>query len=362
MSGGPGLARALGIVGSLVVRLRYARHLARPADDAGPTLCTDDAVQLRLEIDDSPNAPLTVVFVHGFAGCAEAFDAQWAALRDRVRLVRYDQRGHGRSGWRGRRWISIDRLGKDLGEVIDRLTGDRPVVVVAHSMGGMALLSLAGQRPELFGSKVVGVTLLSTLAAPLTETGLLPVSARPGLLRPVASGLAWLLWWVAPLVDAVAPFPRKWGRRWLRHRAFGAGRAPGEAVRAVEEMWAHMPQSIAGAFYPGFVTYQRAESLEVLRRVPTAVIAGTADTTIPSRLSEEMVERIGPGAELVLVPGAGHVVQMTHPEQVNRALLDLLRRAVTGPRPAAPAASRTRAADLYLDLRAVRTGVGSPPG
>ena len=63
----------------------------------------------------------------------------------------------------------IDRLGRDLGEIIDRLcTG--PVIVVGHSLGGMAVMALADQRPELFGSKILGVALLSTSAGELASS------------------------------------------------------------------------------------------------------------------------------------------------------------------------------------------------
>ena len=85
----------------------------------------------------------------------------------------WDQRGHGRSGWTQLTAATIDRTGRDLGEVLDATTPTGPVVLAGHSMGGMSILALARQRPELFGDRVVGVFLLATSAGGLVETGLL---------------------------------------------------------------------------------------------------------------------------------------------------------------------------------------------
>ncbi len=86
----------------------------------------------------------------------------------------YDQRSHGRSDHGEPELTSIDQLGRDLGCVIDTLAPRGPIVLIGHSMGGMSVLALAEQRPELFAPKrrgraqrVVGVALLSTSAGRL---------------------------------------------------------------------------------------------------------------------------------------------------------------------------------------------------
>ncbi|MGV8546978.1 alpha/beta fold hydrolase, partial [Pseudomonas aeruginosa] len=81
---------------------------------SAPVVRTDDGVRLHIEADGPADAPVTVVFAHGFAARSTMFDPQWSALRGRDRLVRYDQRGHGASGWAGVRSATVDRLGRDL--------------------------------------------------------------------------------------------------------------------------------------------------------------------------------------------------------------------------------------------------------
>lgn len=332
--------RWVGLIGAVsaaavvvLARRRWARRLARVTQGVRPGVRTDDGVLLHTEPDGCLDAPVTVVFAHGFAARAQEYDAQREALGGRARLVLFDQRGHGQSGWGGHRSATIDRLGRDLGQVIDETTGSAPVVLVAHSMGGMAAIALADQRPELFGAKVVGVALLSTSAGHLARVALTPVAARVAVRSGIARGLLWGLWLVAPAVDALAPFRRRWGRRWLRRRLFGRGQPSCGAVSTMEDMWVHTPQSMAATFYPATVYYDKREAVRVFRAVPTLVLAGSDDATIPARRSEHIAREIGPKARLVLVPGAGHMVNLTHPDAVNAALLGLLDQVAPLPSP-----------------------------
>src|SRR5205823_13175743 len=81
------------------------------------------------------------------------------------RLVFWDQRDHGRSGRSAAGSGSIGQLGADLKAVIDAAApGPAPVVLVGHSMGGMTIMALAGQAPDLFGTKVAGAVLIATAA------------------------------------------------------------------------------------------------------------------------------------------------------------------------------------------------------
>ena len=133
---------------------------------------TDDGVDLHVEIDeyDGPatdGSELTVVFVHGYSLSLDSWHFQRAAYRGRVRSVFYDQRSHGRSGRSTPGHATIEQLGLDLKAVLDAVVPEGPVVVVGHSMGGMTIIALAEEHPELFGDRIVGVGLISTTAGGL---------------------------------------------------------------------------------------------------------------------------------------------------------------------------------------------------
>jgi pimeloyl-ACP methyl ester carboxylesterase len=114
-----------------------------PPPPGSRTVTTDDGVPLHVEVDGVADAPLTVVLSHGFTARLGEWELQRAALRNRARLVLWDQRGHGRSGWTKLTAATIDRTGRDLGEVVDATVPTGPIVLAGHSMGGMSILALA---------------------------------------------------------------------------------------------------------------------------------------------------------------------------------------------------------------------------
>jgi pimeloyl-ACP methyl ester carboxylesterase len=315
----------------LAGRLLWARHLARSSRGTPPGVRTDDGVLLHTEIEDRGEPGPTVVLVHGFScSCAE-YDAQREALGQRARLVLFDQRGHGGSGWSGFRSATIERMGRDLAQVIGHAAPEGPVVLVGHSMGGMAVIALAEQCPELFGTKITGVALLSTSAGQLVRAELSPKAAKLAGHVRIARGIAWLLWLAGPAINALGPFHRSWGRRWLQGKLFGSDDPPRRAVKTMQYAWEHTSQAVAAAFYPGLVTYNKSAALGNLRNMPVLVLTGTDDATIPASHSRRLAEQIGSTARLVLVPQAGHMVNMTHPAEVNEALLDLISQSSTSP-------------------------------
>lgn len=312
----------------VIARRSYARHLRRNTEaEAGNTVTVNDGVRLHTEVDDHPDARLTIVFVHGFAASLQEFQEQRMALRDVGRLVLFDHRGHGSSGWGRYRTATIEQIGHDLGQVIDDQPGSTPMVLIAHSMGGMATLALAKQRPELFTERIAAVALLSTAAGRLPSTKMPREMARLMVRTHLATVAAWLLWLTAPLIDWVAPFRRRWGRRWLLHRLFGGDGPPEAAAETMLAMWRATPLSMVTAFYPALVRYNKTDSFDAVRSMPVLVLSGSDDHAIPSERSKVLAEDIGPNAQLVLVEGAGHMVNLTHPEIVNDALRELLVRA-----------------------------------
>ena len=60
-------------------------------------------------------------------------------------------------------------------------------------------------------------------------------------------------------------------------------------------------------------------------RVPTLVVAGDEDKVYPTRIARELAQRI-PGAELVIMRGAGHLPNLERPGRFNEILLDFLKR------------------------------------
>ena len=297
-----------------------------PPPPGSRVVTTDDGVPLHVEVDGDLDAPLTVVLSHGFTARLVEWDLQRAALRDRARLVLWDQRGHGRSGWTKLTTATIDRTGRDLGQVLDATTPTGPVVLAGHSMGGMSVLALARQRPELFGDRVVGVFLLATSAGGLVETGVLGLLIRGVRKLRLLSLYLRLLQLVAPLLERFRRRGTRLGRRVTRRLLFGADDADLANVRLVQELLEETPYPVAMAFYATFLDHDETAALEVLRRVPVTVVAATHDRLTPAAHGRDIADRIGEDAELVVVPGAGHSVNLTRTDVVDAAFVRLLDR------------------------------------
>jgi pimeloyl-ACP methyl ester carboxylesterase len=305
-----------------------------PPPPGSRTVTTDDGVPLHVEFDGKLEAPLTVVFSHGFTARLVEWEFQRAALRDRARLVLWDQRGHGRSGWTKLTSATIDRTGRDLGQVLDAVAPTGPVVLVGHSMGGMSVMALARQRPELFGTRVVGVFLLATSAGGLVETGILARAVKLVRRLHLLPLYLRLLQLMAPALERFRRRGTAIGRRLVRRLLFGADDADLANVIIVQNLLEETPYPVAMAFYATFLDHDETAALEVLRRIPVTVVAATHDRLTPAAHGRQIAEAIGPNAELVVVPGAGHSVNLTRTEVVDQALIDLVDRAEQLPRKA----------------------------
>ena len=321
---------AVGVAGATGRRVaagrRYRAAFSLPEAPGARFVEADDGVRLYVEEDGDPSAPIVVLFAHGFTARLEEFELQREALRDRARLVFYDQRGHGRSSWGDVRHATIEQTGRDLGAVLDSLGPDVRVVLVGHSMGGMSIMALLDERPELIGERVVGAGLIATAAAP-DETDPLARLMRPLTRSHLLPGYLRLVRRASPALESVRGRDTRSGRRMTRRLLFGAGDATPYWMDRVQAMLEETPLTISAAFFPTFVDHDNSGALPAMGRIPVAVIVGSDDQLTPLPSSRRIAEAIGPSADLVVVPGAGHSVNVTRPNEVNGALQRLLDRA-----------------------------------
>jgi pimeloyl-ACP methyl ester carboxylesterase len=242
------------------------------------------------------------------------------AARPDLRVVVYDHRGHGRSGPTTRDRATIEVLGRDMARVVEEVAPPGPVVVAGHSMGGMTLMALAEQRPDLFGERVVGVAFVGTSSGGLD-------AVTYGLPRPVARVVKKLL----PVLNERAVRAEQAGKP----RAVGAldmklifGSAADAAdIAAVTEVHRACSAETVAAFLPTFSDHDRARALEALAEVPALVAVGDADRLCPVEHSRAIAAAL-PLAELAVYPGVGHMVQLERRAEVSRRLLAHVERAL----------------------------------
>jgi len=325
-------AAGVAVAGTAVGVARRRRVIARRgAGDATPfgslrsrpvTVVADDGVPLHVEVDECADSELTVVFVHGYALNLDCWHFQRAAYRGLVRTVFYDQRSHGRSGRSTEGHATMEQLGRDLRRILDEVVGEGPVVLVGHSMGGMSIVALAEESPELFGDRVVGVALVSTTAGGLDPHRMVAPFV------PSALGSTIGLRTIATLarghraVDGVRRLTRPLATVVTDQFAFGDD-VPAGYIEFVDEMLSSTPFEVIAEFFPSFGTLDKFETVHALGEVPVSVICGTDDRLTSIGHSRKLQSRI-PGSRLLECQGAGHMVILERHEQVDAELDQLL--------------------------------------
>jgi pimeloyl-ACP methyl ester carboxylesterase len=366
------------------IRLRPDPAAGEPFGDIrgeAMTVTADDGLPLHVEISGPPDAPVTIIFCHGYTLNSDVWYYQRVGFADSARCVFWDQRSHGRSGRSDPDLVSIDQLGADLHEVIMATApGDMPVVLVGHSMGGMTVMALADQHPELFGSagqggttppaprgagdggttpqaprgagdggttpqaprgagdggttpqaprgKVIGAVLISSAASTVDPATWLPKPLRPAvriampsLMTGASKGR------VAELVERSRQSAGDLAFLGTRHIGFGDPRVSPTVVDFLERIIRATPIDVIADFYVALVGHEKRHALQVLGNVPVLIMTGDRDRLVDPRLSDEIASAIR-DSKLIKIRGAGHVVILERPEEVNEAIAGLVTQAL----------------------------------
>ena len=252
-------------------------------------------------------APTGVTFVlsHGVTLSVRTWLRQLEALpRAGFRTIAFDHRGHGGSVL-GDAGHSVDNLGDDVRVVLEELDLHR-VVLVGHSMGGIAVQSFVARAPEIARRRVAGLVLLSTL------------SRAPG-----GSQAAQLNQLVARVTRRTPDTTRLWAGRnvGLLMARVGFGRDPKPShVELVRRMMLACPPDTRTAAPRSLIGFDLTRALGRIE-LPTLVIGGTDDVITPLRDSQYIARKV-PGARLEVLDGGGHMLMLERAETVDQLLVD----------------------------------------
>ncbi|MGW6863480.1 alpha/beta fold hydrolase [Streptomyces sp. NPDC054901] len=306
------------------------------------TCRAEDGTELHYETDELPDdgkkrrprradtAGATVVFCHGYCLGQDSWHFQRAALRGVVRSVYWDQRSHGRSA-RGVAQaegvpVTIEQLGRDLKAVIDAAVPEGPLVLVGHSMGGMTVMALAEQFPDLVRDRVVGVALVGTSSGRLDEVTYGLPAYGLGAVRRVLPGVLRALGSQTELVERGRRATADLFAGMIKMYSFGSRDVDPGVARFAERLIEATPIDVVAAFYPAFQTHDKTAALQRFADIPVTVIAADRDMITPPEHSVAIKETL-PAAELVVLEGAGHLMMLERPDIVTGLLTGLLARA-----------------------------------
>jgi 3-oxoadipate enol-lactonase len=253
---------------------------------------------------------MTVALHHEIAGPEEApvvllgtslgtnlsvWDAQLPALAERLRVVRFDHRGHGRSPVPPGPYEIAD-LGADVLALIDRLGASR-VHYCGLSIGAMVGMWLGANAPER----------IDRLVLMCTSAHMAPASAWAQRAEAVlAAGTP------EPVADSVVD-------RWLTPDHAAAHPEQRERLRAM------LVATPADGYAACCGAIERMDLRGDLPRItaPTLVVAGADDPASPPE-HQQLIAELIPGARLEVVADAAHLAAVQQPQIVNRLILDHL--------------------------------------
>lgn len=221
-------------------------------------------------IDIQPEAiERTIMFVHGFAGCAETWEYQINTFARSYRVVAPDLRGHGQSDAPFTQY-TMPEIVEDLHTIVEELHLPERFILVGHSFGGSICVEYANAHPERLEKLVL-----------IATAGEYPLPRAANILSRIPTAF-FRLWW---------DYRPRWNAE----------------IHTLKRMM--------------FNNMRKWKGWPLLRNIitPTLVITGERDTYFPRQVFED-VGKMVPDAEVYDVGSAKHKVQLERHQAVNRAI------------------------------------------
>lgn len=270
-----------------------------------PHITTRDGTELYVK-DWGSGRP--VVLIHGWPLSADSWDAQAMALAEAgYRAIAYDRRGFGRSGqpWNG---YDYDTLSDDLADVLQE-TGATDATIVGFSMGGGEVARYMSRHE---GKGVVAAGLISSVVPYMLQTDDNPNGVPEKQLQAIAEGIKadrfgfWTTFFqqffgVGFISSPVSDETLQWAWRVTMQ----AGLKP---ILACADAFGHTDfRGDLSAF-----------------KVPTLIVHGTADKTVPIDATGREAAKGIAGSQLIEYDGAPHGLTVTESDRFTADLLAFL--------------------------------------
>ncbi len=270
------------------------------------TITTTDKTELYFK-DWGQGRP--VILLHGWPLSADSWDDQALAIANAgYRAISYDRRGFGRSSqpWSG---YDYDTLADDLAAVIEQ-TGARDATLVGFSMGGGEVARYMSRHA---GKGVAEAALVSSVVPFMLKTGDNPEGTEPAVFEAMTKGMT----------EDRAKFFSGFFKDF-----FGVGMLT-HPVSDETLQWARTVSMQAGlnatlGCAKSFATTDFRSDLAAFK-VPTLIIHGTADKTVPIDASGRAAAKGIANSMLIEYADAPHGLFATHKARLTQDLLTFLR-------------------------------------
>jgi non-heme chloroperoxidase len=271
------------------------------------TVGTENSASIGIHYEDHGSGR-PIVLIHGYPLDGNSWERQERVLLERgYRVITYDRRGFGRSD-QPTTGYDYDTFAADLNALLEHLQLD-DVVLGGFSMGTGEVTRYLGK----YGSGRVRKAALLGVIPPF----LLKTDDNPeGVDRQVFEGIK-----EAIVKDRYAYF-KDFLDNFYNVDVLGGSRISDQAWQASFNLAASASPHATYACVDTWLTDFRGDLPKI--DVPTLVVHGDEDRILPYQATAERLPGLIADMKLVTVEGGPHNIAWTHPEEVNRALLEFL--------------------------------------
>jgi pimeloyl-ACP methyl ester carboxylesterase len=272
--------------------------------------------ELQVELYGPPDAP-PIVMIHGWGTNSTEWYYVKRQLADRFRLIVWDLPGLGESRQPHDNDYRPEKLARDL-EAVLALAGNRPAILLGHSIGGMITLTFCRLFPQELGRRVAGLVLVDT-----TYTNPVRTTTFSGFFRavqkPLLEPLLHLSVWLSPIV---------WLMNWLSYlngtahiTALLTGFAGQETRGQLDFATRFTPMASPAVLARGGLAALKYDETATLGAigVPVLVITGDLDRVTIPEANAHINEAVPRGRLLKLRPG-GHMALLEQNERFAEAV------------------------------------------
>ena len=225
-----------------------------------------------------------LVLIHGLFLNSDCWKFQLPFFEDKFQILRFDLRGHGRST-KPKKQFTIRNYVDDMLALLTHLNWTENLYLVGHSLGGMISMVYALENPSHVKKMVVADSFCFISQEAITDVLGRVNSSK---LENFAIGIS--VRGLMPYNEEVANYLAKTVTDHMTKK---------DCLRAT-------------AASAGFNICEHLKSLEI----PTLVLVGKKDITTPVWASE-MIHEWLPQSELIIMPEAGHLTILDHPNEFN---------------------------------------------
>jgi pimeloyl-ACP methyl ester carboxylesterase len=306
----------VGFLPSLLLRRPGADEPKAMRSGTVQRIARPDGSEIHVEFYGPPDAQ-PIIMTHGWGPNSTVWYYAKRQLTNDFRLILWDLPGLGKSSKPKNKDYSVEKYARDL-EAVVSLAGDKPVILLGHSMGGMILLTFCRLFPEYLNRQVAGLILADATYTNPVKTSIFSRFLQ-AIQKPLLEPLLYLAIALSPIAWLISGLSYLNGSMHITTEISGfTGRETRGQLNFSTLLGLHGSPGILARGMLAMLKFNETATLPTIN-IPVLVIVGKSDiATVPAASRRMSIDL--PKAELAILQPAGHMGLMEQNEQFADAV------------------------------------------